>query len=186
MTTRTEEAADWLREHGAAGIAHPGGTLFEHLDRVAVRLGAWGCPESVQLAGLAHAAYGTAGFDDALISPEQRDELREVIGPDAEALVYLYGACDRSTSYPQFPLGNSFTLADRFTGDDMRLTAEETRAFVALTFANEIDVMQHNDELAQKHGRALYDLAARSLHWLPDSARDDLALLVPVTDRPEA
>lgn len=118
-----------------------------------------GMPESVQLAALTHTAYGTVGFDDQLIPIADRDELRAVIGAAAESLVYVYGACDRATSYPQFAGREPFTLEDRYTGDEMVLDEPETRAFVALTFANEIDVMHNNAQLAAQHGNALYELA---------------------------
>ncbi|WP_248488871.1 DUF6817 domain-containing protein [Tsukamurella sp. PLM1] len=174
-----DAGTDWLDSHGAGRVAHPGGTLRDHLLRVADRLAAWQLPQAVQTAGLTHAAYGTAGFDDQLIPFTARAELRVVIGEDAENIVYQYGACDRSTSYPQFPGCDPFVLNDRFTGRALTLTDAETRAFVALTFANEIDVMQHNTSLAQKHGDALHALALKSQHWLPPAAHPDLPLLLP-------
>lgn len=174
-----DEALRWLDLHGAGAITHPGGTLRTHLIRVAGRIQAWGLPESVRLAALTHAAYGTAGFDDQLIAPSERADLRAVIGSAAERLVYIYGACDRSTSYPQFAGRQPFALHDRFTGESMDLDDPDTRAFVALTFANEIDVMQHNAALAARHGKALFELATRSVHRLPAAAVPDLALLAP-------
>ncbi|RDB45578.1 hypothetical protein [Tsukamurella tyrosinosolvens] len=59
----------------------------------------------------------------------------------------------------------------------MRLGDAETRAFVALTVANEIDVMQHNAGLAARHGSSLRALAHESAHWLPATALRDLDLL---------
>lgn len=172
-----DAALAWLDRHGAGDVAHRGGTLRGHLVRVADRLAAWGLSDVVRLAGLTHAAYGTAGFEDHLITPAQRDDLRAAIGAEAEALVYTYGACDRSTSYPQFPGGEPVRLSDRFTGDEMRLGDAETRAFVALTVANEIDVMQHNAGLAARHGSSFRALAHESAHWLPATALRDLDLL---------
>ena len=179
MSDLTDAALRWLDLHNARTITHPGGTLRDHLSRVAARLHDWGGPKAVELAALTHAAYGTAGFNDHMITTDHRPELQSVIGTDAEHLVYLYGACDRRTSYSQFPASIPFTLIDRFTGETMKLTAAETRAFVAITFANEIDVMQHNDALAIEHGQTLFDLGIRSAHWLPDEARTDLNLLLP-------
>jgi hypothetical protein len=53
----------------------------------------------VQLAGLAHAVYGTDGFDLVLLDPADRTTLRNLIGASAERLVYLYGACDRGRTW---------------------------------------------------------------------------------------
>lgn len=58
-----DDVKTWLREHGAATIDHPGGTLYAHLGRVHDRLGALGHGPDVRLAGLTHAVYGTDGFD---------------------------------------------------------------------------------------------------------------------------
>jgi hypothetical protein len=158
-------------------VTHPGGTLLDHLNRVARRLQSWGHSPEIALAGLTHAAYGTAGFADHLITPGRRSELVHVIGGHAEELVYRYGACVRDLAYPQFARSEPFTLTDRFTGSAVRLDDADTRAFIALTFANEIDVMTHNAELADRHGTALHDLAIAVDHWLTDAARPDIPLL---------
>src|SRR5262245_43991607 len=89
----------WLRQRGAESIDHPGGTLYAHLSRVHDRLGRLGSAADVQLAGLAHAVYGTDGFDLVLLDPADRTTLRDLIGASPERLVYLYGACDRGRTW---------------------------------------------------------------------------------------
>jgi len=91
---------DMLVERGAGGIAHPGGTLLEHLRRVAALLGEWGASEDVQMAGLCHACYGTDGFPASLLRLDERDVLAGRIGRRAEAWVYLYASCDRTPCTP--------------------------------------------------------------------------------------
>ncbi|GAL33384.1 hypothetical protein JCM19240_2080 [Vibrio maritimus] len=59
-------------------------------------------------AGLFHAAYGTAGFDDNMVSLSQRHEIAGVIGEEAESLVYLYCSCDREEVFAQFGHKNRF------------------------------------------------------------------------------
>ena len=59
---------EFLLERGAGRLQHPGGTLYEHVTRVAALLAEWGASEEVQAAGLCHACYGTAGFPHALLS----------------------------------------------------------------------------------------------------------------------
>lgn len=84
-----------LRERGADAIAHPGGTLLAHLQRVEERLRRHGADDVVRLSALAHAAYGTDGFDKHLLRLDERRLLEQVTNTDVERLVYLYGACDR-------------------------------------------------------------------------------------------
>ncbi|MEV4626363.1 VOC family protein [Micromonospora sp. NPDC049523] len=154
-------AEEFLRTRGTEEIAHPGGTLYDHLCRVADRLVAWGASPDVQLAGLCHASYGTDGFDNALLAPSDRATLAEVIGQDAEALVYRYGAADRRAVYPRLGEPGPVPFTDRFTGHVDQPTEAELRAFVEITVANELDVLTHNPALATEHGGALWRLFDR-------------------------
>lgn len=161
-------AARFLLEHRSDQITHPGGTLDDHLHRVSAILRDWGYPLTVQLAGLTHAAYGTDGFDVAPLGLTERAILREVIGVETEALVYLYASCDRAAVYPQ--LGNpSVSFTDRFTGMASIPDTAMLRSFVAITAANELDVVAHSRAIADSHGADLLALVARARRWLPDS-----------------
>jgi uncharacterized protein DUF6817 len=130
-------ARAFLRDHGAESIEHPGGTLYSHLCRVEQLLATAGAAPHVQLAGLTHAAYSTDGFDLALIAWTDREPLRAVIGPEAEELVYLYGACDRDRTWPD--LVTTATLHDRFTGQERHLEPGHVGPFVDLSIVNELD-----------------------------------------------
>jgi Domain of unknown function (DUF6817) len=163
-------AEEFLRSRGAEGIAHPGGTLYAHLGRVADRLARWAAAPDLQLAGLCHAAYGTDGFDVALLSLAERDVLVDVIGPGAEALVYRYGSCARSAVYPQIGGPGPVRFTDRFTGTVDEPPAADLRAFLELTAANELDVLAHNEELAARYGSALRALFTRGRELLSPAA----------------
>ncbi|NNH74954.1 hypothetical protein HLB23_34760 [Nocardia uniformis] len=164
-----ERAERFLRDRGADAIAHPGGTLLAHLIRVADVLADWGADADVQLAGLCHATYGTDGFDRSLLDPSARQQLSTLLGERAEALVYLYGSCDRSAVYPRLDTA-PIVFRDRFTGLDHEPAAADLRAFMEITAANELDVMAHNAELAARHGAALYGLFAGTRSLLSERA----------------
>jgi hypothetical protein len=55
---------------------------------------------------------------------------------------------------------------DRFTSRGHLPAEADVRALVEITAANELDVLAHNTELAQRHGPALYLLFARSRELL--------------------
>ena len=114
---------DFLRDQGAESIEHPGGTLYAHLCRVERRLADLGAGRDLQLAGLTHAVYGTAGFARSLLAWSDRDPLRSVVGKTAETLVYLYGACDRDRTWPS--LADTATVHDRFTGQPESMDASQ-------------------------------------------------------------
>lgn len=164
-----KQVEGFLRDHGAEGIAHPGGTLLAHLGRVADLLGSWGADADVQAAGLCHALYGTDGFDHSLAELSERSSVAALIGRRAEGLVYLYGSCDRTAVYPRLD-GKSVVFTDRFTGQDHEPDAGALRAFLEITAANEFDVMVHNTELAAMHGTALYQLFERTADHLSPAA----------------
>jgi hypothetical protein len=165
-----EAGEEFLRARGAEGIPHPGGTLYVHLGRVADTLAAWGAPTALQLAGLCHAAYGTDGFAVALLDLADRAVLVGAIGAEAEALVYRYGSCDRGAVYPRFGRPVPVVFTDRFTGAESTPSDAEVRAFVELTAANELDVLAHNADLAEKYGGALLGLFTRARPWLSPAA----------------
>lgn len=168
MTPWTADAL--LRARGADRIEHPGGTLLAHLHRVRELLESWDAPSEVQLAGLCHAAYGTDGFATALFSLDERAVLVDAIGAPAEALVYLYGSCDRDQVYPQLA-ASTVTFADRFTGTTHTPGPHAVAAFTEITAANELDVLRHNVDFAARHGPALADLFERAAAHLSAGAR---------------
>jgi hypothetical protein len=139
-----------LRSRGAGDIEHPGGTLDAHLDRVRLRLADLGAGPDLQLAARAHAAYGTDGFDVALLRPDERPLLAGLIGADAELLVHRYGACDRRRTWRALPTTRQ--VHDRFTGRVEVLTDDEVRAFAQLSLVNELDVAEHAPGFLDPHG----------------------------------
>ena len=160
MTTDHHELEKLSRElvsRDAAQIAHPGGTLLTHLERVHALLAQWGARPAVRLAGMCHAWYGTDGFAIALGDPACRDELTTVIGQEAERLVYFYASCDRHFSYPHLakPQG---PFKDRFTGAVLHPPLRLRRDFAELTAANELDIARANPDLRARIGPGLHQL----------------------------
>ncbi|RKN39331.1 DUF6817 domain-containing protein [Micromonospora endolithica] len=140
----------WLRSRGTETIQHPGGTLYAHLCRVEERLADLGHGADLRSAGLTHAAYGTDGFGLALLDWSDRATLRNLVGHAAEALVYLYGACDRRSSWQG--LAATGEVTDRFTGRVVRLDADQLTPYVDLSVVNELDVIEQDPSLLDRHG----------------------------------
>jgi pimeloyl-ACP methyl ester carboxylesterase len=170
--------AEWpalalLRELGAGQLDHPGGNLLDHVQRVRELVAGRGGGRRVRLAALCHAAYGTDGFPPALLPLDRRARLRAAIGDEAEALVYRYGACDRSRTYAH--LGASpLPLADRFTGDVVDLAGTDLTDFARLTIANELDVAR-TAPLIPEARRGIRALVAALTAYVPDAAAHALA-----------
>ena len=165
-----QDVEQFLISRGADRMAHPGGTLLEHLRRVAALLRSWGADPAVETAGLCHACYGTDGYDHPLVGIADRHILSELIGSPAEALVYLYGSCDRKVVYPRLAGSAPVPFRDRFTGRTVAPTEREVRAFMEITAANELDVVRRNPAIAAEHGAGLFRLFERARHRLSDAA----------------
>ena len=141
MSSRRSGAHALLRELGAADVAHLGGDLLSHLERTEAILREWEAADTVALAGLCHAAYGTDGFAPSLLPLTERARLAAVIGAEAEATVYRYAACDRAAVYPQ--LGRpDIEFRDRFTGEVVHPDRDAMGDFAQLTAANELELIR--------------------------------------------
>lgn len=170
-TSRGREVAEeFLRSLGTDRLPHPGGTLHEHLRRVAGLLERWGAMPELVTAGLCHACYGTDGFDHPLLAVSDRARLAAVIGDRAEALVYLYGSCDRAAVYPLLAGVGPVPFRDRFSGHTHTRSQADVQAFTELTAANELDIAAHNSAMAAEHGPALMRLLAGARDRLSDGA----------------
>jgi catechol 2,3-dioxygenase-like lactoylglutathione lyase family enzyme len=164
------EIQKFLRDRGAGQLPHPGGTLYEHLVRVAALLAEWGAGEDLQVAGLCHACYGTAGYPHALLGLDERAVLTALAGARAESLVYLYGSCDRAAVHPALKEPGPVPFRDRFTGRTRTPPERDIRAFTELTAANELDVIRHNPAMATRHGAELWQFFASARQRLSDAA----------------
>jgi hypothetical protein len=172
-----DAARQFLRERGAAEIVHPGGRLLDHLVRTHDLLADWGAPQALALAGLCHAVYGTDGFPRALVPVADRPMVQQLVGVEAEAIIYLYGSCDRAATYPGLGLGGPRAVfVDRFTGTEQVVERPEIEAFALLSVANELDVARAcPDDTALVTGIA--ELIALLAPHTPDAAALALAEL---------
>ncbi|HEU4947782.1 MAG TPA: hypothetical protein VFT31_11565 [Kribbella sp.] len=172
-----EDLGSLLLVRGADELDHAGGTLYVHLHRVAKRLGSLGASERLVTVGLAHAAYGTDGFPTHLFDREtERPVLEAVIGPEAEAQVYRYCACDRQATWRD--LAEHHTVTDRFAGTTEELDLDELRDFADLTIVNELDVLDHAPEQEPTLKPYLQELVPRWKSLLSPAVLEDARRLL--------
>lgn len=163
---------DLLQQLGAGEFEHLNGSLEQHLTATAAILKRWGASATLQTAGLFHAAYGTAGFTDAMVSLTQRQRIAEVIGAEVEALVYLYCCCDRDFVFAQFSVSGTIEFKDRFTQTQFELSQEQLNAFCELTVANELELVYTSESFKHQYGQQLFNLFASMDAYLSEAARD--------------
>ena len=170
-----EEALHALHDLGAADLAHLNGDLATHLLGTYQLLQRWGNREELCMAGLFHAVYGTYGFGEQLVGLGAREKISQIIGGEAEHLVYVYAACDRSYFYPRLRQEDRPSFRDRFSGTIFFPELSVLSGFCELTAANELDVAFANcTGYLEKYGRYVLPLFASSKFrsLLSRSARD--------------
>jgi hypothetical protein len=161
-----------LRALGAATFPHVNGTLERHLHGTERLLCQWGNREAVCVAGLYHAVYGTDGIEGRLVGPEAREAIAAVIGSEAEALAYLYGACDRERFHRRIGSDIQTMFVDRFTGCERSISEATLRGFCEITVANELELALDNADFRRRHADALLELVRRMGGLISDRARD--------------
>ncbi|GAB1262266.1 DUF6817 domain-containing protein [Aurantivibrio plasticivorans] len=168
---KTTDPFEQLADLDAGDFAHINGNLLEHLSGTRALLAEWEAPSYLQDAGLYHAAYGTAEFEAALVNRTQRDKIADVIGAQAESVVYCYCACDRKHFFSQVGISTPPVYRDRFTGQTRYLSAQELRDFCELTAANESELGLEGSDFLDQHGEALGRLFLRMTPYLSQGAR---------------
>lgn len=147
-----------LEALGADGFEHKNGSLHTHLLATYELLKHWGASSALCDAGLYHSAYSTTGFRKTMVSLDLRNDIAGIIGAEAEAMVYLYCACDRDTVYPNFKKQAAVEFRDRFSGEVFILSAQQASAFCELTVANELELMSLNETYKNKHRESYLEL----------------------------
>lgn len=159
-----------LSELGAGDFDHIDGNLIDHLQGTQKLLKEWSASTTLEVAGLYHAAYGTAGFDEVLVSVEQRDKISQIIGSATEDIVYLYCACDRDYFWPQIGVVAVPEFKNRFTGQSFQLSPQQLRDFCELTVANEIEIAIDNPSFIDEYGRSLYSIFKNMRNYISEPA----------------
>ena len=171
MASNSTPVRELLNELPLASIDHLGRPLLQHLNGTHELLARWGNPQHVCLAGLFHSIYGTNTFRIAVLSTDRRDWVRERIGTDAEALVYVYGMSDRKKLLSENRRA-PYSWVAHHTGERAELPEEMLKNLVEIEAANFVEQvpclanepaavfedMRHRFEAA----RSLMSLAARS------------------------
>lgn len=131
-----------LEKLDAHVTSHSRRTLLDHLRGTHDLLVEWGNEPNICVAGLFHSIYGTYAFDKRSADMSMRDEIRDVIGVQAERLVYLFCVTDRRCFYEQ--LGESrFSLRDIVHDCDLDLDRNTLAALIEIEVANILDQIPH-------------------------------------------
>ena len=159
-----------LEELDAHVTSHSRRTLLAHLQGTHDLLVEWGNPPAVCVAGLFHSVYGTYVFDRQSADMSMRAHIRDVIGSDAEQLVYVFCVTDRRCFYEH--LGEPrFHLRDIVHGSDLELDRHSLAALIEIEVANIVDQIPYRSKKKALPAVQYYgDAFARSRDYISNSA----------------
>jgi len=104
-----EDKLQFLMQAGCGEQDHSGRSLLDHLIGTADKLVEMypKCPEYLVDAALFHSIYGTTYFKPSMVSKDERDLIKEIIGEEAESLVWFFCNCQhpRQENIMKLPVG---------------------------------------------------------------------------------
>ena len=170
MSVMNADCIALLEKLDAHVTSHSRRTLLDHLQGTHDLLVEWGNEPDVCVAGLFHSIYGTYAFDKRSADMSMRDEIRDVIGAQAERLAYLFCVTDRRCFYEH--LGASrFSLRDIVHDRDLELVGDTLAALIEIEVANILDQIPHRSKKKARQTAQWYaDAFARSRNHISPPA----------------
>ncbi len=130
-----------LRRRGANLVSHGLKSLEQHLCGTRDVLTAWHQPLRVCLAGFLHSGYSTDSFEHPLFDIGNRSQMRELIGKEAEKIVYVFCSIQRQDLFDALrqrggEISEHLMLANRRGGPALTLTRRDVGDLLVLYMAN--------------------------------------------------
>jgi (p)ppGpp synthase/HD superfamily hydrolase len=151
-----------LRSAAAHETEHSGEDLLTHLVNTYRILRRWDCPDRLCVAGLFHSVYGTEAFDRATFALEQRQTVRELIGPEAEHVVHLYCTATRQSLYESLEHEPPQFLQNFRDGATIPISREDLADLMTVDLANSMEQLSRVSLTADMVGtdRRIYERAS--------------------------
>lgn len=158
-----------VRKFGTDQIFHFGRPLTSHLVETGRWLEKWGSPRALVAAGAFHSIYGTEEFRQRAVSLERCPEIQEIIGEEAEALVYLFCLADRHALFAAQSAESYSVLLPSF-GTRAELEEPTFAALLELEAANIVDSALHQADNPPAAGRFWLERFESVKPWLSNRA----------------
>lgn len=136
MDEQLESRLRFLRKASTEQMPHTEVGLFDHLLGTRRLLVEWEARPALCDAGLFHSIYSTEHYELKAVPLSMRDEVRQVIGDEAESLVWLFCMMRRTTLSQNLHRDKDLSVQHRLTGEWIPLTEGQFRDLITMTFAN--------------------------------------------------
>src|SRR5262249_23255320 len=123
-------------------------------------------------------------FKGAVLSFDDRPRIRALLGDEAERLVYVFCAFDRSSLYRALVRGEPYTV-DLVDGGQLAVTKGELGDLAQIVWANALEQAPHTRVTDETKARARRSIEACEA-FLSDRAHRDLAAFYGASDAPGA
>lgn len=164
-----------LRSAGAHETDHSGKDLLKHLTNTYRILQRWNCPEYLCIAGLFHSVYGTEALEHATFTLQQRQMIRERIGPKGEHRAYLYCITTRRSLHENLDRGERYSLKSFRDGTTIPISRKCLADLIALDLANSLEqlsripltpgLVETDRAIYEKAIPLLSGAAIAEMHW---------------------
>lgn len=139
MTKNLQAKLTYLRRFGVDHASHGDGSLEGHLLGTHSLLKAWGLRRAVCDSGLFHSVYGTEIYDRISIPPGMRNDVRRMIGAEAETLVWLFSVMSRQSLHRNLHPGITLFTVARRDGVPIEISRQQFRDLIHMLAANDIE-----------------------------------------------
>ena len=136
MDEQLENRLRFLRKASTEQMPHSEVGLFDHLLGTRQLLVEWKARPALCDAGLFHSVYSTEHYELKAIPLSMRDEVRQLIGDEAESLIWLFCMMRRETLYQNLHKDRDFSVQHRLTGEWIPLTEGQFHDLITMSFAN--------------------------------------------------
>ncbi len=120
-------------------MPHTESSLLDHLLGTRQLLVEWGARPALCDAGLFHSIYSTEHYEHQALPLTRREEVRELIGNEAESLVWLFCLMRRETFFMDLAKNRSTSIEHRETGEQIALSGTQHQDLLTLLLANSLE-----------------------------------------------
>ena len=139
MDEQLENRLRFLRGANTEGMPHTERGLFDHLLGTRHLLVEWGTRPALCDAGLFHSIYSTEHYEQQALPLSRRGEVQQLIGEEAESLVWLFCMMRRELFFEDLGKDRSPSVQHRETGEQIPLSGTQHQDLLTLLLANSLE-----------------------------------------------
>jgi len=159
-----------LDKYNLDGFKHTDEGLVNHLMGTYNILKDWACSKNLCIAGLCHSIYGTESYRNNPVDVSERNQIRDLIGDEAEKIVYYFGAHVKDTLWENLDRDKDYYFLDRLESKEISISTGELSDLITLTLANWLEQRPRADK---KYHFIRQNEFLRSRKYLPKCAYEE-------------